>query len=214
MKKNLPKWVREKGEILQEISQDISWYSEKLKDKAKKTLKGMELPQFHPHTQEVPESERKADPTDFFPVASSREAAQSLRKELDWAIHRTYYKEGGFRYFGTIMTRYVNVVLPSETGLEEMWAAGYNSGIQPMLKQLEKLERELSALTEHSGLKIPNLAKKDLLERMQAFRNMAYQQQLHTSSGWDAEAYRQALQHYAEELNRQLLEPYQLPEDD
>ena len=214
MKKNLPKWVREKGEILQEISQDISWYSEKLKDKAKKTLKGMELPQFHPHAPEVPEHEKEADLTDFFPVTNSQDAARSLREELDWAIHRAYYKEGGFRYFGTNLTRYVKVVLPSETSLEEMWAAGYNSSIQPMLRQLEKLEKELTVAAAHSDLRMPDLANRDLLERMWAFHNMAYQQRLHTISGWDAEAYRQALQHYTMELNRQLLEPYQLTEDD
>lgn len=214
MKKTLSKWVREKGELLQEISQDISWYSEKLKDKAKKNRKGMELGQLHPYTPVDPESGKEADLTDFFPAPDPWEEAQSLRKELDWAIHRAYYKEGGFRYFGTNLTRYVNVVLPSQTSLEDMWATGYNSSIQPMLKQLEKLEKELDSLLAHSDSKMPDLEKEDLLEKMREFGNMAYQQRLYTDADWEAEAYRQALRNYAEELNRQLLEPYQLTDSD
>lgn len=211
MKKNLPKWVREKGDILQEISQDISWYGGKLKDKAKKGLKGMEPGRFHPSTLLNKETESEEGPEDFFPVPDPWEDEQSLRKELDWAIHRAYYKEGGFRYFGSNLTRYVNVVLPSETGLEDMWATGYNSNIQPMLKQLEKLEKELEALQAQN---LPDLEKKELLEKMRAFRDMAYAQRLHTDADWEAEAYRLALRSYAEELNRQLLEPYRLKEDD
>lgn len=214
MKKNLSKWVREKGDILQEISQDISWYGEKLRDKAKKNLKGMELGRFHPNTPEDQESGNEANLTDFFPVPDPWEDEQSLRKELDWAIHRAYYKEGGFRYFGSNLTRYVNVVLPSETSLENMWATGYNSSIQPMLKQLEKLEKELKSLLAHSDSKMPDLEKKDLLEKMREFSNVVYQQRLHTDADWKAEAYRLALRNYTEELNRQLLEPYQLKEDD
>lgn len=214
MKKNLSKWVREKGDILQEISQDISWYGGKLKDKAKKSLKGMEPGQFHPNIAEAEESGEEACLADFFPVPDPWEDEQSLRKELDWAIHRAYYKEGGFRYFGSNLTRYVNVVLPSETGLEDMWATGYNSNIQPMLKQLEKLEKELEALQAHSDPNLPDLEKKELLEKMRTFCDMAYAQRLHTDTDWEAEAYRLALRNYTEELNRQLLEPYQLTEDD
>ena len=214
MKKNLPKWVREKGDILQEISQDISWYGGKIKGKAKKSLKGMEPGRFHPGTLLNKETERKEGPEDFFPVPDPWEEAESLCRELDWAIHRAYYKEGGFRYFGDNLTRYVNVVLPSETSLDNMWAAGYNSCIQPMCRQLEKLEKELEALQAYSDPNLPDLEKKELLEKMRAFRDMAYAQRLHTDADWEAEAYRLALRSYAEELNRQLLEPYRLKEDD
>lgn len=212
MKKNLSKWVREKGDILQEISQDISWYGEKLKDKAKKGLKGMEPGRFHPNTPSDKETEECL--TDFFPVPDPWEEAESLCRELDWAIHRAYYKEGGFRYFGDNLTRYVNVVLPSETSLDNMWAAGYNSCIQPMCRQLEKLEKELNALMAHSVPELPDLENKDLLEAMRRFSRLACQQRLHTDADWEAEAYRLALRSYAEELNRQLLEPYRLKEDD
>ena len=49
---------------------------------------------------------------------------------------------------------------------------------------------------------------------MRRFSSLACQQRLHTDADWEAEAYRLALRSYAEELNRQLLEPYRLKEDD
>lgn len=214
MKDKLQKWAREKGETLQEISQDISWYGGKLWDKAKKSVQGLELGQLKSRAPSGEENGNEDDLTDFFPVPDPWEEERELRENLNWAIHRAYYKEGGFRYFGCNLLRYVNVVLPSETVLENMWAAGYNSCVQPMLRQLEKLETELTSLLAHAGREMPAVENEELLEKMRAFQHMAYQMRLDTEAGWEPESYRQALRHYAGELNRQLLEPCRLPEDE
>lgn len=213
MKDKLQKWAREKGETLQEISQDISWYGKKLQNQVKKSAQGLHLGQLRPHTPSETENGNEDDLTDFFPVPDPWEEEQALREKLNWAIHRAYYKEGGFRYFGCNLVRYVNVVLPSVTNLEDMWAAGYNSCIQPMLRQLETLEKELASLLAHAGSEMLAVEKIDLLENMRTFQHMAYQMRLDTETGWEPEDYRQALRHYAVTLNEQLLESYQLPEN-
>lgn len=212
--KKMTKWFSEKSQVLQEISQDVAWHAGRLADKAKQVMEGKGLGQLFPHDPESNGEEDGENLEDFFPVPDPWEQEQALRKEVDWAIHRAYYKEGGFRYFGSNLKRYVKVVLPSETRLESMWAAGYNSCIQPMLQQLEKLEKELEALMPHSGTKMPTLEKKELLEKMRTFSTRAYQLRLHKDTDWEAEAYRQALRNYTEELSSQLLEPYQLTEDE
>ena len=214
MKDKLQKWVREKGETLQEISQDISWYGKKLQNKAKKAAQELLPVPFHPRTPPVKETEKEDGPEAFFPAADPREEERALREKLNWAIHKAYYKEGGFRYFGCNLLRYVNVVLPSETRPEDMWAAGYNSCIQPMLRQLEKLEKELASLVSQSGTRMPAVEKAGLLEKMRTFQRMARTLGLDRETGWEADDYRQALRHYAGELNGQLLESFRLPEDD
>lgn len=213
MKDKLEKWARDKGEALQEISQDISWYSGKLWKKMKQTAQGMELKDFRLHTPPK-EAGTEDRPEDFFPVADPQEEEKTLHNKLNWAIHRAYYKEGGFRYFGCNLLRYVNVVLPSVTNPEDMWEAGYNSCIQPMLWHLEKLEKELASVLAGAGSEMPKVEKTDLLEKMRVFQHMAYALGLDKDTGWEPEAYRQALRQYSGALNEQLLEPYRLPDDE
>jgi len=214
MKDKLQKWARDKGETLQEISQDISWYGGKLWDKAKKSVQELEFGQRKSRAPSEEENGAEEGPENYFPAPDPQEEQQALHEKLNWAIHKAYYKEGGFRYFGCNLVRYVNVVLPSEHNLEDMWAAGYNSCIQPMLRQLEKLEKELSSVLAHAGVQMPAVEKKMLLEKMRSFQHMAYEMRLDKETDWEPESYRQALRHYANTLNTQLLEPYRLPDED
>lgn len=206
MKNKMSKWVREKGEILQEISQDISWYKEKLVEKAQNSNLGTDL--LKKYREALPEQEPEEPQIVYIPDPWEEE--KTLREKLDWAIRRAYCKEGGYRYYGCNLVRYVKVVLPSQTDFQTVWTAGYNSCIDPMLRQLEKLELEMGKLQPLSGKANLELENALLLERMRQFRQLAYDRKLHLDTDWELDDYRQVLTDYAEELNRLLLTPFKL----
>lgn len=211
MKNNLPKWVREKGEILQEVSQDISKYGSKLLDKAKK-IDINKVPVFKDRNLEWLQKSKAEIPMNVYTL-NAWEEEQELREKLDNAIHRAYYKEGGFRYFGSNLVWYVKKALPFQTDGEMIWAAGYNSCIHPMLRQLEKLEIEMNELWTDSNREKIKLKNAALLEKMQKFRELAYEEKLHMETELDQEAYRQALCNYTAKLEAQLLIPFRFETD-
>lgn len=202
MKKNVSRWIQKKGKVLQEVSQDISWYGKKM---AKKLTGG--IPAKKPpviREEALPEE----DLTVFIPLTDPLEEEQELRDRLNRAIRRAFRKEGGYLYYGQNLVRYVRVIMPAQTDLQEVWVAGYNSCIHPMLRQLEKLEAELDELLPSAGVNRLQLENKPLLDKMRHFRQLALDLRLDTDADWEPEAYRQTLSQYAGELDSELLTPF------
>lgn len=136
---------------------------------------------------------------------------ENLTKEMDRAIHRAYYKEGGFRFFGGLLLQYVKAVMPSQTELVHVWAGGYNSCIQPMLRQVDKLEGELEVIQNASDREPLERKNQGLLEKMRLFRFRAQTERLNSQENWELAEYKEALRKYAGDLDAQLLTVYQPP---
>lgn len=202
MKKKWQELTKMGGEAFQEISQDLSWSLKKLKKLAESAELNRE-----DRTQDL------SSPRFGENAAATTDPAEETRKKVALAIHRAYYKEGGFRYFGCNLQRYVKVVLPQETDPAIMWASGYNSCIHSMIRQLERLEAELMEIRKDYGRPLPVPENKEILEKMRLFKKKAIRGNLQLQTAWEPEEYRDALQQYAQELTQQLLEPYQLPAD-
>ena len=108
MKKNVSRWIQKKGKVLQEVSQDISWYGKKM---AKKLTGG--IPAKKPpviREEALPEE----DLTVFIPLTDPLEEEQELRDRLNRAIRRAFRKEGGYLYYGQNLVRYVRPHLSSK----------------------------------------------------------------------------------------------------
>lgn len=200
MNDKLKKWSAEQEKTLREISQDISRGGKAVMKSAKKAVADLKLDE---KLKNIPFPRPKTG------TKAHRTGAPVPDLTLDNAIHRAYYREGGFRFFGCELLRYVKVVLPRQTDTQDIWAAGYNSVMAPMFRQLEKLETELAGL---NGKKITP-ENRILLEKMRFFAEEARRRQLHTVSGWTVDDYRDALREYVGELDRQLLTPFRPPEE-
>ncbi len=148
-------------------------------------------------------------------VTSSGESdmQETLTKKMEREIHTTYYKEGGFRFFGCNFAQYVNVNLPYEKDFNCMWAAGYNTCLNPMIYLQEKLEAKLEALRAESDVEPLEPENQDLRDMMTEFCDRVHTDKLDLQENWEAEDYRLALQSYCEDLNQRLLNPYHPPED-
>ena len=158
------------------------------------------------YRNEAPQQKTETEPMMYSPDPWEEE--QELREKLDWAIRRAYCKEGGYYFYGCNLVRYANAAMLAQEDLQTVWSAGYNSCIQPMLRQLEKLENEMDELLPPADRAHLELNHADLLEKMQAFRQLAYDWKLHSRMDLEPEAYRQALYRYAGELEEQLLTPF------
>ena len=128
---------------------------------------------------------------------------------MEQAVTRTYYQEGGIRYFGCNLVRFVKVVLPRERDLQTLWAGGYNGCISPMLWQLEKLEKELETIRTSWDVEIPKF-ENEMLRTIRLFARMASKRNLHQTRDWTADAYAEELTDYTWNLERQLLDVYGL----
>lgn len=204
MKNTIPDWICKKGKILQEIFQDISWQGKKTKKKIKESRFVTELVEKYQH--ETPEHVTEITPAADVPDPMEEE--RKLRERLDWAIRAAYCKEGGYCFYGSNLVRYVKVTMPTQDDPEIVWFAGYNSCIRPMLRQLEKLEAEIEELLSSADETHPEPDNEALLEAMRSFRQLAYDQKLHSQTDLESEAYRQTLCSYAEKLETELLIPF------
>lgn len=144
------------------------------------------------------------------PVRTGRE---QLTRELDRAVRRTYYAEGGYRFFAQHLVEYANKSLDRVVSVEEAWIGGYNSNIQPMLTRMQKLERAMADLRSEYGREPLPLENEELLEQMRAFTARVKEERLDRDTGWERSAYIQAMRLYAQDLNEQLLKPYPFPEE-
>lgn len=78
-------------------------------------------------------------------VACKRlEAANRLQQELDREIHRTYFSEGGIRFFCRLFSQHLEAIEPGQNSVHEMRVFCYNSAVLPILSQMERLETEVS----------------------------------------------------------------------
>lgn len=128
------------------------------------------------------------------------------------AIHNTYYKEDGFRFFAVKFCRYTRLILPGETDTRAMWISAYNSCIEPILYQLGKLRKTLEALGAQMGQPPLTPSNQALLDAMIDFADRAGAEGLSSPEGWEAEDYRAALTRYGTDL-QQLLNAYPALED-
>lgn len=133
--------------------------------------------------------------------------AEELQQKLEDAIHRTYYKEGGFRFFAVRLCRYTRLNLPNVQDPEDMCAGAYNSCIDPMVYLVQKLEQTLTTLQDPCTAELPVPANQALLEAMRSFTARAETERLYTSRDWEPEAYRAALVRYGRDL-QQLLDAF------
>lgn len=204
MKNKLQLWTEEMAQEARLLSAELRWAAGKLHRAVEKRYrKGKDAVS----APEPPETTAQPAPQPPDPM----QLRQELTEDLERAIRRGYYREGGFQFFGDSLLRYVKVVLPRETEYSRMWAAGYNSCIQPMLRQLEKLEREMTVIRAGCNQEPLPLQNEGLLKAMQHFRHRAMEEGLQMQEGREAEDYRRCLQQYAGELDSQLLTPYRLP---
>ena len=192
MKHTWYKWLAEREDDLREISWDISWHGKKVLRKVKASLSGL--------TQQAAE--------DFAKTEEKKETPEKIREnvaaQLEKTVRRAYYKEGGVRYYGEKLARYVKLALPQEKDLFIMWAGCYNSSIAPMQRQLEKLEAELERIRTAAPVPVPDW-ENELLAVMRRFGSLATRQNLHLEAGWTPESYRDAVTEYTQQLDAQLL---------
>lgn len=138
---------------------------------------------------------------------------EQLTKELDQTVWRTYYAEGGYRFFAQHLVDYTNRSLDRAQSVEEAWIGGYNSNIQPMLAKMQKLERTVAALRSEYGLEPLPLENEALLEQMRAFAARVKEERLDQDTDWERTAYIQTVRLYARDLNERLLKPHPFPEE-
>ncbi len=136
-----------------------------------------------------------------------------LTRQLNWAVRRTYYADGGYRYFGQRLVDYVNGMLDKAETVEDMWIGGYNTCIQPMNFRMQNLERSIEEITSDYGVRPLPLENEELLSLMRRFISRAKEERLNQSIGWERSEYFKAIRQYACDLNEQLLAPYPYIED-
>lgn len=204
MNEKLQDWVRRKTGDIQEVSKEISWSAQKLYGTIRQT--GSEPKKAAPCSKQNPPA-RPAPPD---PEAARRK----LTEQMDREIHRTYYKDGGFRFFGCGLRRYAAVALEREQELSMAWAGAYNTNIRPMLRQMETLEQELEALRTRFACEPLPLENARLLEQMRGFARKARTDCLDQEADWRLEDYKQAVRDYVSELSEQLLDPYRPPTEE
>lgn len=144
------------------------------------------------------------------PETGSVQARRELTKELERAVWRTYYAEGGYRFFAQHVVDYANRMLDRTQSVEEAWIGGYNSNIQPMLTRMLKLERTMAALRSEYDQEPHPLENEELLSLMRAFAARAKADRLDQNTDWERAAYIQAVRLYAQDLDERLLKPYPL----
>lgn len=202
MKDKLTNWLTQQRELAREISQDISHYgcavARKTRTlvsdgKTKRPVKASKRTVGSPNTQ----------------TAYQRQIRLEAATQMEQAVSRAYYQEGGIRYFGDALVRFVKVVLPEEQELQTLWSGGYNGCISPMLWQLEKLEEELETIRASWDVEIPKF-ENEMLRTIRFFAHMASERNLHLTQDWTADAYAEELTDYAGSLERQLLDVYKL----
>lgn len=130
-----------------------------------------------------------------------------LLKQAAEAIHRTYYLEGGFRFFAQNLCRYIRLVLPNRTDPEEIYIDTYNSCLRPILHQLRKLATRLEELKAQWGAEPMIPVNQPLLDAMTHLIVRAEEENLFTLEGWETEAYQAVLTRYGAEL-QQFLDTY------
>ena len=197
MKDKLTNWLNRQQKLAREISEDISHYGRSLVQKVKGLAAGGEQ-------KAPPKRSRKPARAD-----NQRRLSLEVTAQMEQAVTRAYYQEGGIRYFGDNLVRFVKVVLPQERDLQTLWAAGYNGCIAPMLWQLEKLEEELETIRTSRDVEIPKF-ENELLRTIRLFARMVTERKLHCAEGWTGEAYAEELTDFAWNLQRQLLDVYKL----
>lgn len=208
MNAKLQNWVKRKAGDIQEVSKDISWSAKKIYGTVRQTISELEKPEKSELLYRERSAPVKPNPPD------PRAARQKLTEQMDREIHRAYYKDGGFRFFACGLRQYAAVAMEQENDLQMTWAGAYNTNIRPMLRQMEKLEQELAKLCSRFACEPLPLRNEQLLEQMRAFSKKVQTDRLDQDTDWQIEDYRQAVRSYVSELSRQLLDIYQLPEEE
>lgn len=208
MNENLQNWLRRKAGDILEVSKEISRSAKKLCETAYQTVSELEKTE----KTELPYRKRSA-PVKPKP-SDPRAAQQKLTEQMDREIHRAYYKDGGFRFFGCSLRQYAAVAMEQETELQLVWAGAYNTNIRPMLRQMTKLEQTLKQLRSQFACEPLPLQNAQLLELMRAFSRKVQTDRLDQDTDWQIEDYRQAVRSYVSELSGQLLDKYQLPTEE
>lgn len=207
--RDLSRWAESKAEDLREIADDLTWERrramELLKSKARQARRLLLERKRAGDTEPEPEAEEE-DLTPY--IQTPQQAREELTKKMDQTISRAYYKDGGFRYFGQRLLRYVKTDLPEETEVYAILVSGYNSCIVPMVRQLEKLENDLSAMEAESEEVAAELENWTLLETMRQFSFRTVQDRMAFGLHMELEDYRQIISRYANDLDAQLLTPY------
>ena len=204
MKDKLTNWLTQQRELAREISQDISHYGCAMARKARKLVSGEKQKRPVKVSKRTTEFGHKNTQAVY-----QRQNRQEAAAHMEQAVTRAYYQEGGIRYFGDNLVRFVKVVLPEERELQTLWAGGYNGCISPMLWQLEKLEEELETIRTSWDTEIPKF-ENEMLRTIRLFARMASKRNLHQIQGWTAVTYAEELKDYAWNLERQLLDVYKL----
>lgn len=204
MNEKLQAWVKKKAGDIQEVSKEISWSAQKLYGTIRQTVSEPEK------TEPRGERNTPAKPEPPDPEAARRK----LTEQMDREIHRAYYKDGGFRFFACGLRQYAAVAMERENDLQMVWAGAYNTNIRPMLRQLEKLERELETLCARYACEPLPLENAPLLEEMRFCSKRAREDRLDQETDWQIEDYRQAVRAYVSELSGRLLDPYQPPTEE
>lgn len=200
MDEKIQNWVKRKFDDIQEVSRDVSWSVKDLYETVCQSVTRLEMPKV------LTERGVSAKPVPPDPQDARRE----LTEQMDRAIHRAYYKDGGFRFFGCELRRYA-AAMDREDDFQTVWAGVYNTNIRPMLRQLEKLEQELEALLSQSACEPLPLENAELLERMRTLSQKAGTDRLDQDTDWQMEEYRLAVRAYVTELSERLLDLYQPP---
>lgn len=200
MRDKVERWVKQKAVDIRETSQELSLSAKNACETVRRTVSGLEIPKgVIPHRKERGPVEQET-PVDVMALR------RALTGEMERAVHRAYYKDGGFRFFACELQQFVALQLNHEEELQRLWAGVYNSNIRFLVEQTEKLEQELETMVTARGLRPLPLKNEDLLRQMQTFANRAKADRLDQQNGWQAEDYREAAQRYASDLNMQLLE--------
>lgn len=188
MKEKLQSWARKQVDDIREISKEFSWSAKSFcKEYYRKGYTAAAKPA-QPH----------------YPSAQHK-----LTEEMDRAIHRAYYQDGGFRFFACALRQYVMVAMQPEHDLETTWAAVYNTNLRPMLRQMDKLEQKLKDLRVQYDCEPLKLNNARLLEQMRILTEQIHRTHLDGNAGWSKEEYQQAAREYVSALNEQLLDRYQ-----
>lgn len=212
MKDMVQEWAKRRADDIQKISKGITDASKGVSKTVISHVKDHVKERINPPDPVIPaEKIEKARGSKDVQQPDLTPVQQMLTTQLDREIHRTYYRDGGFRFFADMLQKYASVSMGREDDIEMIWAGAYNTNIQPMVNLVKKLEEKLAELSGEYGCEPLPLQNAQLLDLMREFAGRAETEQLNVASAWQIDDYRRAINAYAADLREKLLDVYQPP---
>lgn len=196
-KNKLGEIARDTVNEFHEVSKEISWNLQNSVENTKRKVRASDLPKrvsaFH------------------FPSRKNSDqiAYEHFRYRIETEIYTTYLKEGGYRYYALSLLNYVQSDMIHEHDLHTIWTYAYNSHLEPMQQQWQKLNQKILQLCEEKGGMHPRPENAELMKAMAIFSKRACEDNLHNIDQWEKETYCQALKNYVDALDKELLKVFE-----